>query len=62
MSMEKSGSVVLTEDDLKQYNDGIVSKRVQETWDLSLDELRNVVEKGQFEKNGKLNEQIKDSE
>jgi hypothetical protein len=62
MSMEKSGSVVLTEDDLKQYNDGIVSKRVQETWDLSMDELRSVVEKGQFEKNGKLNEQIKDSE
>jgi hypothetical protein len=62
MTMEKSGSVVLTEDDLKQYNAGIVSKRVQETWDLSLDELRAVVEKGQFEKNGRLNEQTKDSE
>jgi hypothetical protein len=62
MTMEKSGSVVLTDDDLKQYNAGIVSKRVQETWDLSLDELRQVVEKGQFEKNGKLDEQTKDSE
>lgn len=38
---EKNGSIVLTEDDVRQYNAGVVSKRLQELWGLSLDDLRN---------------------
>lgn len=48
--LEKNGSVVLTEDDISKYNAGVVSERVRQTWGLSLDELRQVVENKQFGK------------
>lgn len=39
----KSGELILTEDDIKQSKEGNVSKRVKETWGLSLEELNQVV-------------------
>ncbi|MCI4437243.1 MAG: hypothetical protein JHC33_10600 [Ignisphaera sp.] len=42
--LEKSGSVTLTDKDLEEYNKGIVSDRIAETWKLSYNELRDVVE------------------
>lgn len=68
MTMEKSGSVVLTEDDLKQYNEGVVSKRVSDTWGLAFNGLKDIIDRGMYTKvgshqvDGKLNEQTKDSE
>ncbi|MNK09942.1 hypothetical protein D3C87_279510 [compost metagenome] len=46
--LEKQGKVVLTDQDLQEYNKGSVSDRVKRTWDLSLDELREVVESRQY--------------
>lgn len=48
--IEKSGSVVLTDDDILQYNRGIVSDRVAQTWGLSLEALKDVIERKQFTK------------
>lgn len=42
--LEKQGKVVLTDEDLEAYNRGSVSDRIKRTWDLSLDELREVVD------------------
>lgn len=46
--LEKLGHVVLTDEDLEQYNKGSVSDRIMRTWGLSLDELRQVVETKQY--------------
>ena len=46
--LEKNSSVVLTDDDLKEYKEGRVSKRVRETWEFSLEELKEVVESGNY--------------
>ena len=41
--LEKQGKVVLTDDDMALYNKGQVSNRIKETWGLSLDDLKHVV-------------------
>ncbi len=41
--LEKSGSVVLTKEDLELYNQGQVSKRLADEWGLSLESLREIV-------------------
>lgn len=38
--LEKSSSIVLTEEDIRLYNTGIVSERVKALWGLTLEELR----------------------
>lgn len=48
--IEKSGSIVLTPDDIEQYNAGIVSERIRQTWGLSLDDLKAIIESNQFTK------------
>ena len=48
--IEKSGSIILTEDDLRQYNVGVVSDRIRNTWGLSLADLKDVIESKQFTK------------
>lgn len=43
--LEKNSHVVLTEDDINQYNNGIVSDRVKQTWNIhTLEELRGLIE------------------
>jgi hypothetical protein len=46
--LEKQGMVVLTDEDLEQYNRGQVSDRVKQTWDLSFNDLKEVVETKQY--------------
>lgn len=46
--LEKQGKVVLTDMDIDEYNKGQVSDRVKQTWDLSLDDLKNVIETKQY--------------
>lgn len=46
--LEKQGKVVLTDEDLEQYNKGQVSPRVKETWDFSLDDLKDVIASKQY--------------
>jgi hypothetical protein len=41
--LEKSGAVVLTDEDVKKSEEGVVTKRVQETWGLNIEELQEVV-------------------
>jgi hypothetical protein len=41
--LEKQGKVVLTDEDLEQYNKGQVSSRIQETWGLSLADLEEII-------------------
>jgi hypothetical protein len=48
--IEKTGSIVLTEDDIQKYNQGIVSDRIYQTWGLSLEALKDVIEQKQFTK------------
>lgn len=44
LGMEKSGALVLTEDDMAQYREGKVSERITALWQLRIEELRQVVE------------------
>lgn len=46
--LEKSSTVVLTEQDLADYRLGIVSERVKQTWGFTLDQLREVVENNNY--------------
>lgn len=41
--LEKSSSIILTSDDIKMYNDGLVSKRLQETWGLDITSLGQLI-------------------
>lgn len=41
--LEKSGNVVLTKDDLILFSQGEVSPRLQETWGLTLEELKSII-------------------
>lgn len=43
MGMEKSGSPVLTQDDLNSFYQGEVSERLQNLWGFSLADLAEVV-------------------
>lgn len=42
--MEKNGTILLTEEDLDEFKTGTVSQRVKETWDLSYDDLKKIIE------------------
>lgn len=46
--LEKQGMVVLTDEDLEEYNRGKVSSRVQETWDLSFSDLKAIIASKQY--------------
>lgn len=46
--LEKQGHVVLTDEDMDQYNRGQVSNRVKETWGLSLADLKEVISSKQY--------------
>jgi hypothetical protein len=48
--LEKNGTIALTENDLKEYNSGNVSQRVKDSWGLSIDELKEVIEKESYTK------------
>lgn len=47
--LEKNGSVLLTREDLDLYNRGLVSKRLQDTWNLDLEALREIVENNNYQ-------------
>lgn len=43
--LEKTGHIVLTDEDLKMYNSGLVSERIQELWGpIILEQLKELVE------------------
>lgn len=42
--LEKTGTIILTSDDLKQAEEGIVSDRVKQTWGLTLQQLKEVID------------------
>jgi hypothetical protein len=46
--IEKTGQVILTSDDLVQYQKGVVSDRIKNSWDFSLDQLKNIVENHEY--------------
>lgn len=46
--MEKSSVVILTQDDLSKYHSGVVSKRIQESWGFSFDQLKSIIESDSF--------------
>ena len=46
--LEKSSRIVLTKDDLDQYNAGKVSERLLSLWSLDLHALREIVESNNF--------------
>lgn len=41
--LEKSGTIVLTVDDINELNNGKVSERVSSTWNLTLQQLKEIV-------------------
>lgn len=41
--MEKNGTISLTEDDLNEYTSGNVSKRIQDNWGLTYEELKEII-------------------
>lgn len=46
--LEKSSRIVLTKDDLAQYNAGEVSDRLWSIWSLDISALREIVESNNF--------------
>lgn len=46
--LEKSGQVILTDDDIHKYNKGVVSDRVQQTWGFTLEDLARIIENNNF--------------
>lgn len=49
-SMEKSGRILLTQDDLASFYSGLVSDRVRDMWGISFEELRDIIQNNQYEK------------
>jgi hypothetical protein len=47
--LEKSGHLLLTQEDLAEFAEGRVSKRVSETWQLTFDELKEYIENNKYE-------------
>lgn len=53
--LEKNSHLVLTDDDVKQYNDGVVSERIKQTWGpISVDELRELIATNQVTINSNI--------
>lgn len=46
--LEKSSRIVLTKDDLDQYNAGKVSDRLKSAWSLDFQSLQEIVESQNF--------------
>lgn len=46
--LEKSSCIILTKDDLSQYNAGKVSERLASLWSLDIHSLREIVESQNF--------------
>lgn len=50
--LEKNSHVVLTDEDIKEYNLGIVSERIKQTWGIeTLNDLRLLIASQQVENN-----------
>lgn len=46
--LEKSGTILLTKEDLEEYKQGCVSDRLQEAWGMTLAELQFIVENNNY--------------
>jgi hypothetical protein len=46
--LEKSGEIVLTEEEIKKSKKGVVSKRIQEDWGLTAEQLSEIVEDNNY--------------
>ena len=53
--LEKNGTMHLTDLDLSLVKSGSVSERVKSTWDLSLEQLQEIVNKNEYVKIGTIN-------
>jgi len=49
--LEKSSTILLTQQDLDELSLGRVSERVRDTWHLTLEQLRKLVENNDYVKN-----------
>jgi hypothetical protein len=48
--MEKNGSILLTEEDLNLFSKGQVSERIKTLWNLSFNELEEVINNNYYRK------------
>lgn len=46
--LEKSGTIILTDEDLKELKEDKVTKRVKDNWGLNLEQLKEVVENNEY--------------
>ena len=46
--LEKSGSIVLTKEDLDDLRLGLVSERVKSSWGLTLEQLQEIVRNNDY--------------
>jgi hypothetical protein len=46
--LEKSSTVVLTEQDINDYKLGLVTDRVKQTWGFTLEQLKEIVDKKDY--------------
>lgn len=46
--LEKSGEVILTDEDVKKSKEGVVTQRIKENWGFTLDELTKIVENNNY--------------
>lgn len=50
--LEKTGAVILTEEELIQAKLGTLPDRIKQTWDLSLEELSAIIQSGNYQTTG----------
>lgn len=48
--LEKSGTILLTDNDIAEYRAGNVSDRITQTWGLSFEQLQDVITKNNYTK------------
>lgn len=46
--MDKDGTILLTDEDLDEFRKGTVSGRVKETWNLSYEDLKTIIENNNY--------------
>lgn len=46
--MDKDGVITVTHQDLEEYYEGNVSKRIKDLWDLTFEELRSKIQLDEY--------------
>ena len=46
--IKDTGTILLTDKDLEEYREGFVSKRIQELWGISFEQLKEIIQHNNY--------------